>query len=291
MNASQLPPAIAATANAPITALHSADSNASDDERERQQGRRRNLGPRRPVGTQQRVAVEDLLDQLRLRLDARRRRAERRRDDVRQQRRADANDDDLAGKAGEIDAGLEQFPCRQRKAGIGRGEIGADVAGRLSRHDQVADLDRRDAGAPPQRRTAGVGRFDQVGGGALRNPQALHGETRLNPAVDDDQQRHAADHPVRIRLPVDEANSSRALGQNRQRPEYAVQMRQIGRGVLADSGEAALGGNRACNIALSDEFAQNDGAIAERLAESCVAFVARRNIRVDAVDWALEQSV
>ena len=45
-----------------------------DDQRERQQGRRRDLGAGRPVGTQQRVAVEDLLDQLRLRFDARRRR-------------------------------------------------------------------------------------------------------------------------------------------------------------------------------------------------------------------------
>ncbi len=247
-----------------------------DDERQRQQSHRRRLGPGRPVGTQQGVAVEDLLDQLRLRLDARRRRIERRRDDVRQQRRAGADDDDLAGEIGEIGAGLEQFPRRRRQARIRRGEISADVAGGFGRHDQVADLDRRDAGALPRRRTAEVGRLDQIGRGALRDPQALDGEARLNLTVDDDQQRHAAHHPVRVRLPVNEADSRGALGQNRQRPERAVEMRQIGRGVLADEGESALGGNDAGKFGLGDELAQDDGLTAQRLGESRVALRARR---------------
>ena len=100
----------------------------------------------------------------------------------------------------------------------------------------------------PDRRTADVGRFDQVGRGALRDPQALDGEARLNLAVDDDQQRHAAHHAVGVGPPVDEADSRRALGQNRQRPERAVEMRQIGRGVLADEGEPALGGRGAASL-------------------------------------------
>ena len=188
----------------------------------------------------------------------------------------------LPARSARSTPGSNSFHAGRRKAGIGRGEIGADVAGGLRRHDQVADLDRRDAGALPERRTAGIGRFDQVGRGALRDPQALDGEARLNLAVDDDQQRHAAHHPVGVRLPVDEADSRGALGENCQRPERAVEMRQVGLGVLADEGEAALGGDGAGELGLGDELAQNDGSTDERTGESRVAFAARRAVRFGA---------
>ena len=55
----------------------------------------------------------------------------------------------LPARSARSGPGWNSFHAGDREVGIARGEIGADVAGGLRRHDQVADLDRRDAGALP----------------------------------------------------------------------------------------------------------------------------------------------
>src|SRR5208337_2180590 len=78
-------------------------------QREGRHGAGEELRPRRPVGPVQGDAGEDLLDELRMRLDPRRIRIKRRRDDVIKHRGARADEHELAGEIGKVDVRLKDF--------------------------------------------------------------------------------------------------------------------------------------------------------------------------------------
>ena len=121
------------------------------DQRQRKHGAGEGFRARRPVRPLQGGAGENLLDELRMRLDSRRRRIERGRDDVRKQRGARADEHDLACEISEIGVRLEDFPGRDRAAGVGLGEPHPQFSVRLNRNHHIADLYRLDALAPARR--------------------------------------------------------------------------------------------------------------------------------------------
>src|SRR5271157_2595888 len=82
-----------------------------------------------------------------MRLHPRRRRIERGSDNVRQERSAGADENELAREIGKIGVGLEDFPGRDRTAGVGLCEPDAKSAVGLRGNDDVTDLERLDTDA------------------------------------------------------------------------------------------------------------------------------------------------
>ena len=189
---------------------------------ERESDGQRDLRARRPVGPGQEFAAQDLVDDLRVHLDARLGGGARRRDEVAQPDGAGADQHDRSGDR----VGVRRRSCRVEElrrgdAGHARqaGEIDAEVADRSGRHLEIADLERR------HRRPAGVGlaaragRADHEGACAERDAQRLDGKRRIELVLAPAEERHDAHDAVRAGRKAVEAEAARRF----------VQVRQVGK--------------------------------------------------------------
>ncbi len=206
-------------------------------------------------------------------LDPRRRRIERRRHDVGEERSAGADEHDLAGKLGKVGAWLQHLPGRDRPARIGLSEPHAQLPIGLHGHDDVAVLDRIDHVGLAGGAAVGGRRFHDVARRPLGDPKRLEHEARLDLAVDCEQQRHAADHPVVVRQPVQEAETLRSVGEFRDRRQHAVEGRDQGRRRIADEGESGLGREARLGAVVGrrEIRAEDDGTALDGLSKSGVA--------------------
>ncbi len=208
-----------------------------------------------------------------MRLDPRRIWIKRRRDDVIKQRGARADEHELAGEIGEIGVGLENFPGRDRAAGVGLGEPDAQFSVSLNRNHHVADLDRLDARALARRVSEGGRRFHHIARRALGDTQRLHRQTRLDLAVDGEQERHAADDAVVVRQPVEKAEAARGVRESGNRNERSLELVEEGHRRVADEGEARLRDEARLRaiVGRGEEDAEHDGTIGNRVRETHIA--------------------
>ena len=114
-------------------------------ERRADQRRRHPLRARSPIRPPQRLAAQELLDDLRMSFNARHRGRQRGGDDVREQRRGRAEEHDRAAKIAEIRSRLESLPRRDRAPRVRSREIDPDVSRGVGRDRQVAVADRQHA--------------------------------------------------------------------------------------------------------------------------------------------------
>ena len=115
--------------------------------------------------------------------------------------------------------------------------------------------------------------------------------TRLNLAVDVEQQRHAADDAVVVRQPVEKPEPGRRVGQNGNGNESAVEAVEEWRRRIADEGKARFRREARLRAVVrrGEEDAEHDRAVCDRVRESDVGvgtFLAMRRI-VGAMDGAL----
>ena len=187
-------------------------------------------------------------------------------------------------KVAEVGARCEHFPRRDRAARIGRREIDPDVPGRVGLNRQVAVFDREHAVDFAERRfAAGVRRLDDIGRGALRDPQRLHREARMQRPVHAEDERHSAHDPVGVRPPIDEADAGcvlRQLGQGSQSPRRGG---QEFRRVVAGGDETCLGGAAGPNGRVGDEATKDDRRAVDRAREHIVRGLAGRRVGVGAI--------
>ena len=203
--------------------------------------RRYPLRTRRPIGPSQRLAAQELLDDLRMGLDARHHRRQRSGDDVGERRCARADEHDRAAQTAEVRSRFENLPCRDRAARVRTREIDPDVSGGIGVNRQVAVANGQHAIHFPERGFAArVRGLDDIGRCALRDAQSLHGETGMEGAVHVENERHAPHDPVGVRAPVEEADARRVLGELGQRRERARRGRQELRRVVAGGDESRL---------------------------------------------------
>ena len=127
-------------------------------------------------------------------------------------------------------------------------------------------------------------RFHDVARRPLGDPKRLEHEARLDLAVDREQQGHAADHPVVVRQPVQEAETLRGVGELGDRRQHAVEGRDQGRRRIADEGESGLGREARLGAVVGrrEIRAEDDGTALNGLSKSGVAIgallTARRRI-------------
>ena len=209
-------------------------------QREGKRGAGHELGPRRPVRPLQSDAGEDLLDELRMRLDPRRRWIERCRDNVGKQRGACANKHELAGEIGEIGVGPKDFPGRDRAARVGLGEPHAQLAVSLNPNHHVPDLDRLEARALARRASIGGRGFHDIARRALGDAQRLDRQTRLDLAVDVEQERHAANDAVVVRQPVEKTEAARSVRKSGNWNKRSLQLVEEGHRRVADERKTRL---------------------------------------------------
>ena len=253
-----------------------ADQRGHERQRDREGNRERQRGQkfrsRRPVGARQGRSGQDLLGDLGMGVDAGRRGIQRRPDDVRQQRGADAEEDDLAREIGEIGARFERLPCGNDAPGIVLGVIDAKLAAALGRYHGVAILDRNDAALGAEGVFAArVGGLYHISRRALRDPQRLHREARHELAIVVENERHAPDDAIVVRQPVQESDRGCIMGQTRKRREHAREPVQEKHGIVAGAREAGLDGRNDARRHFGQELPEHDRPSHQSLRESGVA--------------------
>ena len=139
-------------------------------ERGANQGRRDPLPARGPIRPSERLAAQELLDDLRMSFNAWHRGRQGSGDDVREQRRRRADEHNRAAKIAEVRPWGESLPRRDRAPGVRSRKIDSDVSRRVRRDRQVAVLDRQHAiHFSESGFAAGVRRLDDIGRSALRD--------------------------------------------------------------------------------------------------------------------------
>ena len=227
--------------------------------------RRHPLRAWRPIRPPERLATQQLLNDLRMSFNARHRSRQRGGDDVREQRRGRAEEHDLAAEVAEIRSRLESLPGRDRPTRVGTGEIDPDVSCRVrwDRHVSVADR-HHPVRLSKGRFAAGVQRLDDVGRGALRDAQRFHGETGLQGAVHIEDQRHPPHDPVVVRPPVEETDARRMLGELGHRRQKSRPGRHELCRVVAGGDESRLGRSARPIRRVGDEAAQDNRRVVHR---------------------------
>ena len=253
-------------------------------ERGANQGRRHPLPARGPIRPSERLAAQELLDDLRMSFNARHRGRQRGGDDVREQRRRRADEHNRAAKIAEVRPWGESLPRRDRAPGVRSRKIDPDVSRRVRRDRQVAVADRQHAVHFSKGGfAAGVRRLDDIGRRALRDAQRLHGETRVQGAIHIEDERHPSHDPVGVRPPIEEAHSGRMLrelGHRRQKPRPRRQ--ELCR-VVAGGDESRLDGAAGAIRQLGDEAPEDDGRVIHRPRKGCIGSVVGRGRGVGAV--------
>ena len=253
-------------------------------ERRAHERRRHPLRARGPVRPRERLAAQELLNDLRMGFNARHRGRQRGRDDVGEQGCGRSDEHDRAAKIAEIRAGSESFPRRDRAPGIGTREIYPNVSSGVGVNRQIAVANRQDAiHLSESRLSAGVGRFDDIGRGALGDAERLHGETWVKGAVHVEDERHAPHDPVGVRAPIEEADAGGVLREFRERREGPGRRRQELRCVVACSDESRFDRAAGAVGRVGDEAPKDDWRAVDRPGEGAVGRLGGRRAGVGAV--------
>ena len=119
----------------------------------------------------------------------------------------------------------------------------------------------------------GGGRFHQIAGGALGDPQRLQRKARLDLAVEVEHERDIAHNPVVVRQPVEEAEAACCVGQGgngNERPSELVDER-VRR--IPNEGKARLGRRARLRALMSweEELSERHQAAGDRMRERHIA--------------------
>ena len=162
------------------------------------------LGRRGEVRPLEEGALQDLLDGLRVQLDAGYRGFQRRRAKVEQARGTRADDGETAFDLVLADVAVQHAPGGKITLLGLLGEPDPHLTVCFGRNLVVADADFDDAGLLAERLLAArAGRLDDIGRGALRKPQQVGGEGGIELAADLNQHGQAADDLVVLGQPVE----------------------------------------------------------------------------------------
>jgi hypothetical protein len=158
-----------------------AHAAGQDDHDQAEEGDIADLEPVDPVGPEQILAVDDLLEDLRLDLDPGHGAVERRWLEVSEPLRRPTDEHDVARELRGIEAGIEQLPGGDEAFRPAPGIVEIHIAIGIDRHDELADLDVVKAGVlAVTRLPVGIGCFDDVGARPLSHPQGLGDQARLD---------------------------------------------------------------------------------------------------------------
>jgi hypothetical protein len=207
---------------------------------------------------------------LRVQLDARHRGFKRGGAEIEQARRARADNGETAFDVLLANIPVQHFPGRQIALLGLLGEPDPHLAVGLGRNLVVADADLDDAGLLAERLLAArAGRLDDVGRGALRQPQHIGGEGRVELVADLHHHGHAANDLIVLGKPIERAGARRLVLQLRQACGSAGIGRREQPRVVAAMRKSRLRLRQGAAFRGGDE-AEHDGALADGLGEHVI---------------------
>jgi len=220
------------------------------------------------------VPEQDLLERLRMRLDAGHERIDRRWAQVAQPGGRRADQDDGAIEFRRVRGPVEHLPGGDVEPVPAARIMRDDAALRVGRDDELADLDLVDARARAEGRLAArSGRLHDRGAGTLRDPQGLRDQARMEPAIlRGEEQRDGPDHEIRPGGEVHEAVARRGpleVRQGRHRPGIAP-AQEFPRVVSRDGEATARQGSRGRPVGRQGEAGHDVAGRGDRLGEDAI---------------------